>query len=117
MFKPWHTARIPRCRPEVLGRLQPSLGVVKDDSDCVAHALAEAADAVPEVDAVSSLCALNRPVVDGESDRIALAQWHDFSAALHARALLRENEFATREIPSGLGEQDRDLKRKCEVAI
>src|SRR5258708_9710527 len=102
MFKPWHTARIPRCRPEVLGRLQPSLGVVKDDSDCVAHALAEAADAVPEVDAVSSLCALNRPVVDGESDRIALAHWHDLSAALHPRSRPRENQFHPREIPSSL---------------
>lgn len=55
---------------------------------------------------------LNRSVVDGERDCIALAQWHDFNAALHAGALLRENELATREISPRLGEQNRDLKRK-----
>jgi hypothetical protein len=48
---------------------------VKDDSNRVAHACAQAADPVPKVNAVSTLRALDRPVVDGESDRIALAQW------------------------------------------
>jgi hypothetical protein len=45
-----------------------------------------------------------------------LAQRHHFGAALHARALLGEDEFAAHEIPSRFGEQDRNLRREGEIA-
>ena len=90
---------------------------MKDDADRVTQAGADAADPMAEIDAVDAFRPLDRPVVHGERDRIALPQRHDLGAALHARALLRENEFATREVLFWFGEQDRDLKRKREVAV
>jgi hypothetical protein len=54
-------------------RYLSSTRVMKDDPDRATHACADATDAVPEVDPVSSLCALNRPVMDSENNRIALA--------------------------------------------
>ena len=43
---------------------------MEDNADGVAHARADAADAVAEVDPVVALRALYRPVVDGEGNRI-----------------------------------------------
>src|SRR3954453_13643876 len=101
---------------------QPMLGarsfrVVKDDSDGVAHARSQSADAVPQVDAIIAVSALDRPIVDGEGNPIALAQRHHFGTALHARALFGEHEFAAVKIPPRLGEQDCDLKWESQIAI
>ena len=53
----------------------------------------------------------------GERDRIALAQWHQLGAALHSRALFRQDEFAPGKVFFRFREPDRDLKRKREVTV
>ena len=47
-------------------------GVVKYDSQHVALAGAQPADAVTHIDAVNAACALNRPVMYGEDHRLSL---------------------------------------------
>ena len=56
-------------------------------------------------------------LMDGEGHGIALPQRHDLGAALHARALFGQDELAAGEVHAGLGEQNRDLDRECEIAI
>ena len=82
------TVRIPsltRDGQKILARL---LRVVKDDAERVAHPGANAADAMPQIDAIYAFRTLNGPIVYGEGHRIALAQRHHLDAALHARTLL-----------------------------
>ena len=55
--------------------------------------------------------------MDSKNHRIALGERHHFGAALHARALFGQHEFAAGEILAGLGQQDRHLQRKGEIAI
>ena len=71
---------------------------MKDNTHCVPHAGADAAYAVAQVHAVVALRSLYRAVMDSKRYGIALPKWHDFSAALHARPLLGEHEFAASEI-------------------
>ena len=47
------------------------------------HSGPDTADAVPEIDAIVSFGALNRPVVDREGNGVALAQRNDLGTALH----------------------------------
>ena len=82
------------------------------DAHCVTHAGAQAADAVPEVDAVVALRASHRPVVNREGDRITLSKRNDLGAALHARPLFGQDELHSREIRARLREKDRDLTGK-----
>jgi hypothetical protein len=55
--------------------------------------------------------------VNGEQDRIALLERNYLNAALHSRALFRQDEFATRKIPVGLGQQNGGLQREGEIAV
>ena len=87
---------------------------MKDNTDCVAHAGADATHAVAEVHAVISLRALHWPVMDCEGHSITLLQRYDLSAALHTRPLLGQDELATCEVRARLGEKNRDLDRECE---
>ena len=64
-----------------------------------------------------ALRALDRPIVDGEGHGIALGEGHHLDAALHARPLLGQREFAAGEVAARLRQQDRDLDRKGEVAV
>jgi hypothetical protein len=91
--------------------------VVEDDAYGVPQTAADAADAMPEIDAIIAFRALDRPVVHSEGHRVTLTQRHDLGPALHARALLGQDKLAAGEIPPGLREQDGDLQRECEVAI
>src|ERR1700676_2519902 len=81
------------------------------------HSGPDTADAVPEIDAIVSFGALNRPVVDREGNGIALAQPNDLGTTLHPRTLLGQDELAAGEILPRLGEKDRHLDRECEVAV
>ena len=76
-----------------------------------------AADAVAERHPVRPARALRRPVAHGEDHAVALPEAHDLGARLHARPLLGQHELAAGKIPSGRGEQDRDLQRKPERAV
>src|SRR5580704_7418065 len=102
-------------RPPPLFR--PSFGIVEYDSDRMALAGPQPADAMAQVDAIAALGALDRPVVDGEHDGVALLERHDLRPALHARPLLGQHELAAGEVLAGLRQQDRDLQRECEIAI
>src|SRR5262245_35476031 len=83
----------------------------------MAVAGADAADAMAQVDPIAAARALDRPVVDRERNRIALAQPHHLGTALDAPALLRAQELAAGEIAAGLRQQDGDLQRERELAI
>jgi hypothetical protein len=56
-------------------------------------------------------------MVDGEDDRVALVERHDFGPGLHARSLLRQHELAAAEILARPRQQDRDLERKRQFPI
>src|SRR4051812_13486431 len=70
--------------------------VVEDGARGVSPAGVHAADAGAEVDAVRAAPAVDRAVVDGEHDAVALRERNDHRARLHPRALLGEHEFAAR---------------------
>ena len=57
-----------------------------------------------------------RSLIDGEHERVALAQREDIGS-LSARGGLGHDEFTTLEIVAGLGEQDRHLQREDMLAI
>ena len=61
--------------------------VVEDDADCVARSASYTAYSVPQIDAIIALRSLDRPVVHGERNRIALVQRHHLGPALHAGPL------------------------------
>ena len=90
---------------------------MEDDAGGVTHPRTETADAVAQVDPIGAPGALHRTIVDSKSDPIALAQRHDLGPALHARPLLGQDKLAARKILSRLGEEDRHLKRKRELAV
>src|SRR5512134_1540546 len=94
----------------------PSRRIVEDDPQRVAMPRAYAAHAMAEIDPVHAARALHRTVMDGEYHRVALAQRHHFRSRLHARTLLGDHEFAAREVPPGLGQQDRHLEREDVLA-
>src|ERR1700731_1884384 len=85
------------------------LRVVKDDAHGMTHAGTQAADAVPEVDAVIALRTSHRSVVNREGDRITLSKRDDLGATLHARPLFGQDKLAAGEISARLREKDRDL--------
>src|SRR6188472_195264 len=90
---------------------------MKDDAERVAAAASDLADAVAQRDPVNAARALNRAVIDGKRDRIALSEGHDMRARLHAGALLGEYELATLEVSRRCREQARDLDRKNVRAV
>src|SRR5215470_18683936 len=94
-----------------------SLRVVEDDPQRMAMAQAQAADAVAHVDAVGAARALHRPVMHGKDDALALAERDDLRARLHARPLLREDEFAAQEILARPRQQERNLQREDVLAV
>jgi hypothetical protein len=90
---------------------------VKDDAQRVALAGAYGAHAVPELDPVDAARTAHGPVIDGKNHRVPLLERHDLGPRLHARPLLGDHEFATREVAPGLGQEDRQLQREMELAI
>jgi hypothetical protein len=91
--------------------------VVEDDAYGVPQTAADAADAMPEIDAIVAFRTLDRPVVHGEGHRIALSQRYHLGPALHAWPLLGQDKLAACEIAFGFREQDCNLQRECEVAV
>ena len=94
-----------------------SCGVVKDHSQRVAVTGAQATDPVAHVDAEAAARPPHRPMMHREDHALALRKRHDLGARLHARPLLRENEFASGEILARPRQQERDLQRKDEIAV
>ena len=76
------------CQKQTWAACAGLLRVVENDANGVPESGADAAYAVPEIDAIVALRSLNRPVVDGKDYRVALSQRHNLGPALHARPLL-----------------------------
>src|SRR5471032_3359851 len=55
--------------------------------------------------------------VDGEQDRIALAERHDLADRLLAGPLLDQQELAALEVALGLAQQHRRLQREDQLAV
>ena len=70
-----------------------------------------------QIDAIGATRALHGPLVNCEGHCIALAEWNDLRSRLHARALLREYEFAASKVPLRLGEEDRHLNGKNMLPV
>src|SRR5882757_1001131 len=78
---------------------------------------ADAADPMPEIDAIAAFRSPDWPVVHCKGHRITLPQRHHLGPALHAWPLLGQNKLATCEIVSGFREQDCNLQRECEITV
>jgi hypothetical protein len=107
-----HRAKVCFVRSGQLSEIRKSLSVMKNDSKSVARAASQAADAVPEVDAVIAFRSFHRTIVHGEHYGITDSKLHNFRPTLHARALFGQYEFPAGKIGTGLGKKDCDLKRK-----
>src|SRR3954451_15067481 len=94
-----------------------SFGIVEDYTQRMAVAGTDPAYAMPEIDAIDSARALNRPDMHRKHHSIALAKRHYFGPRLHAWALLGQDEFTTREVAAGFGQQNRDLQGKNVLAV
>jgi hypothetical protein len=90
---------------------------MEDDTERVTMPRANAAYAVSKIGPIHTARTLHRTVMDGEDNRVALPERHDFWPRLHARALLGEHELATREVTFGFGQQNRDLERENVLAV
>ena len=73
------------------GRSRRLFGVVENDSQCVALARMNGADAVPKRRAIIAAYAADRTMVDGKDDRIAAVGVESFGARLLSRALLTKD--------------------------
>jgi hypothetical protein len=71
---------------------------VENDTQRVPLPGTDRAHAVSHVHSIDAATALDRTVMNGEYDRIAQLQRHDFDARLHARSLFRQDELATVEV-------------------
>ena len=90
---------------------------MKNDTEGVPSAGPQPADAMSHVDAIGSPRPLDRAMVDGEDDALALVERDHLGPRLHAGPLLGEHEFAAREIDAGSREQERDLEREDVFAV
>src|SRR6184192_1934653 len=76
----------------------PLLRVMEDDPQSMPMPCSQAADAVPEIDAIGAAGPFHRTMMHGEDHRIPLLQRHDLNAGLHPRTLLGQDELAAREV-------------------
>ena len=89
------TAMAPLATPRQLSGLY---GIVEDDADRLALPGAHPAHTMAQVDTIPAFRALHWPMMHREDDAVSLAERHYLSARLHTRSLLREHEFAAREV-------------------
>src|SRR5689334_14161658 len=75
------------------------------------------AHAMAQVDAIPAFRALHWPMMDREDHAVSLAERHHLSVRLLARSLLREHEFAAREVVSRHREEEGDLQWEDVLAI
>ena len=90
---------------------------MENDADGMTVPRSDAADAVPQVHAIHTARALHGPVVNRENNAIALTERHDHRPDLHARALLRHDEFAASEVLAGVRQQNSQLEREDMLAV
>ena len=97
------TMRMIVTRTAFLLRSVPSLcRVVENDAHCMTVPRPDGADAVPQIYAIRTTCTPHGPVVNCENNSVSLTQRDDHRPTLHARALLRHDEFSSGEVRAGL---------------
>ena len=74
------------------------MGVMKDDAKCMAVAGTHPAHPMAQVDPIAAARTLHRPMAYRKNHAIPLAKWHDLDVRLHARPLLRKDEFTSCEV-------------------
>src|ERR1039457_2149817 len=77
----------------------------------------DAADAVPQIDAIHAANTLYRTFVNRENDTVALTKRHNDRPRLHAWPLLCHHEFATGEVLARFRQQNSELERKDMLAV
>src|SRR5258708_37849611 len=90
---------------------------MENDADCMPVPRPDAADAVPQVYAISAARTLHGTIVNRENNAVSLTERHDHRPALHARALLRHDELAAGEVRAGVGQQNSQLEREDMLAV
>lgn len=90
---------------------------MEDNTRRVAVPRTNAADTMPQIDAIEAACALDGTIVNGEHNAIALPKRHDNGAGLHPRSLFSHNEFSTFKILAGFRQQECHLQRKHVLAV
>ncbi len=83
--------------------------VVEYDSNRMTISGTDTADPMPQIDTMDPMRPLHLTVLDRKSHGVALSKRHDLYSRLHARTLLGQHEFTTREVSAGFREQNRDL--------
>src|SRR5258708_13478401 len=78
----------------------PLRRVVENDADCMTVSRPDAADAVPQVDAIRAARTLNGPVMNCENNSVALTERHDHRPALHPPPLPRHDYLPPAQVPA-----------------
>jgi hypothetical protein len=110
----WQGDKAPR---EKYSPVSQSSRVMKDNSKRMSMARTNPTHSVAHLHAIIASRSCNRPVVDSEDRRIALAQRQDFNAGLHARPLLGQDKLAALEITARGRKQNSKLEREGVCAI
>jgi hypothetical protein len=90
---------------------------MENDADCMTMSRPDAADPVPEIDAIHATVTLHRAIVNCEHNAISLSKRHHYWPRLHTRPLLGHHEFAAREVFVGFRQQNGELERENMLAI
>src|ERR1700740_353943 len=94
-----------------------SLRIVKDDSKCVPSSAETLTYPMAHVHPIMPAHAPRGPMMDRKHHGVALTKGNNRRPRLHSWSLLRQDEFASREVLPGPRQQHRDLQRKCEIAV
>ncbi len=92
-------------------------GIVENNSQRVALARVNGADAVTKVGSVVAAGAANWSVMNCKDDRIALLGTKHFNARLPAWLLLGQDKLAAVKVFAALTQETGDLKRKHDVPV
>ena len=94
-----------------------SLGVMEDDADGMAMPRTQAADTMPQVDAIRPARALHRAMMHREGYSVTLAKRNHLRSRLHTRTLFGQYKFPTAKILPRFGQQDGHLYREDVLAV
>src|SRR5882757_9044512 len=72
---------------------------------------------MPEVHSIHATSSLHRTTMYGEHHAVSLMKGHYHRAGLHSGPLLRHNELAAGEVPTGLGQKNGKLEGEHMLAI
>jgi hypothetical protein len=91
--------------------------IVENDSQRVALARMDGADAVTQIRSIITPRPANRPIVNGENHCIALIRRKHFNPRLATWVLFGKDELAAGEVSTPLAQKNRQLKWKMDFAV